>query len=580
MTPALPLRLTALAFLLVALPFHHDSSAQLPDYGWARAIEGFAQASPGRVAMDHTGAVYWFSTFTGTVDLDPGPGSANITAQGSGGLDGDAFVAKYAQDGTYLWHIVLSSGLQYVYLRDLAINDATGELVFVGYYRGNLDLEPGPASLLGNSTNDRYFMARYGLDGQYISAVTLPATPGTSVKLTSVIYDADGGYVVGGECRNVVDIDPVGVTNVEGEFDGSAFVAKYDALSDLEWYFLVENSSGSAVMDLAFAPDGDLLITGTFWGTSVDFDPGPGNSATVGSSGSGYEKAFLARYSATREFRWALPFGNSGARSRGFSLLMDATGASYMIGMYDTPNSGAIFDLDPGPGENVMPDDLSSSNFVVKFNAQGEHQWGYANPGYGTFYYGYNTADPIDEVVLFGDGASVLLYDDEGPAVVQNECGESNPYCISLSTEGEVSWYAMEGSTCSDGHGAEAIAFDGGGGVVVLGNYYNTPDASYGTVADHLPDYETTHPYLMSFRTGSGTSITPLLDTRAVSPSLTTASLFDVQGRLVHYFQGATTDADALQLLRTSPVAADGIHLLRGIDAQGHAVVRKVALLR
>jgi hypothetical protein len=52
------------------------------------------------VAVGPDGSVYVAGSFNGTVDLDPGPGTANFTTHINAQ---DGFIAKYTPQGQFIW---------------------------------------------------------------------------------------------------------------------------------------------------------------------------------------------------------------------------------------------------------------------------------------------------------------------------------------------------------------------------------------------------------------------------------------------------------------------------------------------
>jgi hypothetical protein len=570
--------LVSIAALLAAGLLHQCSVAQLPDYGWAEAFEGYPYASDGQVAVDQTGAIYWLSLYGDTLDLDPGPGVAQIIGgSAASGYETDGFLAKYSAEGEYLWHIVFKNAAT-LSVNDIAINDAAGTLALVGSYIGNMFPNPGPAGL-GSSNNTRCFILEYGLDGQYLAHTTFPAALGMNLGLYTVAFAPDGDLVVGGGVYGTMDVDPVGVTNIVGG-QWTGFVARYNHPLDLEWSFVLDGSWNTGIRDIAFTNSGDMLVSGGVVGSSVDFDPGPADSDTPANI-SGYSRAFLARYSPDNSLQWVNVLGYTSTRAYGFSVLHDATGAAYLMGYYDMPNVGAIFDLDPGAGEDLMPTSSAGYCYVAKYGTDGTYQWGYAYPPNLDDDMHYTTAHAVGQIVLFGSNrGTTLLFDSSGPLLDDGPCAARNPFFLSLSTDGDVLWHAIEGATCDHGHFGRSIAYNASGDVAILGNYHNTPDASFGTIADHLPDYAETRPYLMTFNMQGGTTALPAISSSTTTVLLTTATLFDMQGRLVHQFTEATSEADALLYLQRVSGAASAIHVLRGQDPQGREVVRKVAFVR
>jgi hypothetical protein len=552
--------------------------AQLPDYVWARAIPGYEAFSYGEVAIDNEGAVYWLSNFVGTVDIDPGPGTVSLTSPLSGSENSEAFLAKYSAEGEFLWRIFLSTNGWQLNVTDLAINDQDQELILAGQWRGDLQLDPGPASL-GNTTNlNRCFVLKYDLNGQYMAHMTFSPPQNSSLSIACVTFAPDGGIVVGGSVYGTVDIDPLGTTTITGT-EWTAFVARYHYPFDLDWSFVLGGSVNSGVTDVDHASNGDLIISGGVRGTFVDFDPGPGHSSTNAGSSSGYSRAFMARYSTSNELQWVHVLGNSAIRSYAYNILKDHQGGIYMVGHYDSPNAGGVFDLDPGPGQNIMPNPSSSHAFISKYASNGTHEWGYAYSRHSGDGHQYNGSQPLDQLVLLGTKiGATMLFDSQGPVVQQTECMEQNPYCLALDPSGNVLWYAIEGETCADFHFGRSIGFNGNGGVAVLGNYAHTPDASYGTIPDHLPDLPGTRPYLMTFNVGVPTLISPSHHPAdAWNESITHARLFDAQGRLVHIFNAAITVRDVPAQLHG--LTGTGIHVLQGTGTHGQVVQRKISLM-
>ena len=88
-------KITILAsiFIMVA------SSLKSQNYVWAKSLAGTDMDQGKSVAVDASGNVFTTGTFRGTVDFDPGAGSASLTSAGSD----DMFISKLDASGNYVW---------------------------------------------------------------------------------------------------------------------------------------------------------------------------------------------------------------------------------------------------------------------------------------------------------------------------------------------------------------------------------------------------------------------------------------------------------------------------------------------
>jgi hypothetical protein len=108
-------------------------------FGWVKQLGGASARTFGnRVAFDG-GSAFVQGTFVGTVDFDPGLGTAVLTS----GADGDVFVSRLDPDGEFAgaWQL----GHPSASAAALAINAELRVLV-AGSFSGTSDFDPGPGT--------------------------------------------------------------------------------------------------------------------------------------------------------------------------------------------------------------------------------------------------------------------------------------------------------------------------------------------------------------------------------------------------------------------------------------------------
>src|SRR5262249_15842988 len=88
------------------------------------------------IDVDMEGNVVSSGRFVGTVDFDPGPGTANLAPTGAG-----IYVQKLDANGNYLWARHIAFPTVNNRIMDLKV-DGTGNVYFTGYFSDTTDLDP------------------------------------------------------------------------------------------------------------------------------------------------------------------------------------------------------------------------------------------------------------------------------------------------------------------------------------------------------------------------------------------------------------------------------------------------------
>jgi len=160
------------------------------NYLWAIGIDGVSYYGED-VAVDELGNVYIVgASFNGTVDFDPGPDIANVSA-----LNGRTFIAKYDANGNYLWaiehgnhtqgyRITVNGNNVYVVATMTAKSDkeggclnsiskysSFGSLIWSYYYQSGSVC----ASIITSDTHDNFYAL-----GWFSGTVDFDPGPGTS----------------------------------------------------------------------------------------------------------------------------------------------------------------------------------------------------------------------------------------------------------------------------------------------------------------------------------------------------------------------------------------------------------------
>jgi hypothetical protein len=119
---------------------------------WAKKIGGQYQNFAYGISVDQQSNVYTTGEFQSSVDFDPGPGTASLTAINNM----DIFISKLDINGNYVWAESLggsgSESGNFIYV------DASGSIYSTGYFSGIGDFDPGAGvyNLNAAGTTDIY----------------------------------------------------------------------------------------------------------------------------------------------------------------------------------------------------------------------------------------------------------------------------------------------------------------------------------------------------------------------------------------------------------------------------------------
>ncbi|WP_222164798.1 T9SS type B sorting domain-containing protein [Edaphocola aurantiacus] len=193
---------------------------------WARKTEGINLQSGGSVGecitIDVNGNIIIGGTYSGTVDFDPGPGTAIHTSQSTYG--GDCMVMKLDPLGNFLW-VKVMGGENIDNLLSIT-TDAAGNIYSAGYYAYIADFDPGPAVLnLVSAGQTDVFVQKLNPLGGLIWVKSMGG-PGYDWA-NGLERDNQGNIYLTGFYNNTADFDPgSGVYTLTSNGGKDAFVHK------------------------------------------------------------------------------------------------------------------------------------------------------------------------------------------------------------------------------------------------------------------------------------------------------------------------------------------------------------------
>ncbi|MBK7426249.1 MAG: SBBP repeat-containing protein [Saprospiraceae bacterium] len=246
---------------------------------WAKSMGGGTGDDIGiEIAIDGSGNVYTTGYFAGTVDFDPGAGTANLTSAGSA----DIFVSKLDANGNFLW--AKSMGGTSFDNGNCIAADGSGKVYSTGYFQGTADFDPGTGTANLTSAGDGdIFVSKLDANGNFLWAKSMGGSA-TDNSYGSAA-DGSGNVYTTGYFAGTVDFDPgAGTANLTSGGVQDIFVSKLDANGNFLW----AKSMGGTASDIGYsiAVDGsDNVYTTGYFGGTVDFDPGAGTASLTSAGG-------------------------------------------------------------------------------------------------------------------------------------------------------------------------------------------------------------------------------------------------------------------------------------------------------
>ena len=270
------------------------------DFHWASRIGGTSGESCYGIDTDASGNTYITGYFSGTVDFDPGLGTANFTSTGNS----DAYLCKLDNAGAYQWAIPLGgTGFLSNDGRDLTV-DGSGNITITGRFVGTVDFDPSPnsASLTASGITSG-FLAQYDENGAYQWALKLRSTNfGSNTIPQGVFADPVGDIYVCGGLSGTVDFDPgINAANLTSVGGTDIFLARYTQSGSYLWAINIGGTLGDEAN--AVTADVDQAFMAGYFQNSLDVDPGVGNT-TVSSAG-GTDMLMVQLIAASLPVEWA-----------------------------------------------------------------------------------------------------------------------------------------------------------------------------------------------------------------------------------------------------------------------------------
>jgi hypothetical protein len=320
------------------------------------------------ITSDATGNIFVAGAFAGTVDLNPGAGTNNVTATST---TSDGFLVKYNSSGVY------QSGFRFgntgtTVVDDIVLN-TNGNVLIAGQFAGTVDFDPsGSVNSMASSAGNT-FLATYTPTCTFSSVTQI----GSTIKNVDLEVASNGDVYLGAEFNGSADFAPGASTFVvTGTSSDNLAYARYTSSLGLVWAFGLVPSVVFA-NSIAVNPSNDLIGAASFYGT-IDLDPGSGsNVQSTFLNFPGYGSV-LSKYAAANG---APLFGESIVTLKRDSvdlpsydeieqIAIDAFGNNYAIGSFE----GNV-DFDPASSQGMTICRANNSPFIIKHDANGQFQW-------------------------------------------------------------------------------------------------------------------------------------------------------------------------------------------------------------
>jgi len=422
---------------------------------------------------------------------------------------------SYAQTPNWIW-AESAGGMSNDYGNGIC-NDNSGNTYSTGYFSESITF--GEITLTDNGGSD-IFIVKYDPNGNVLWANSYG---GVALDFTNnMSINADNQIVITGAFRSEsISFGTYTLTNPNsGDGADCFFVVKIDSNGNILWATTANCDSNCTGTDIDINDNGDVVVTGNFFGNSVTF-----GSVTLNNFYQFASDFFIVKYNSQGEVLWAKGFGGN-SYDLGIGVAFDNTGKINFIGAFSSneitvgittfANSGGYdylivqfgpdgniswlrnalgdgddfaVDIDVDNDDNIfITGDFSGSSvsfsgieiigngslniFTLKYSNGGNPEWVVAPQGdQNDESYGL-TVDKDGNCLITGTFESSVLSFDGSVSITNSNAEYGNMFVAKINNDGIVNWATSTGGNDSD-YG-QGITTNNEGNAFITGTFYST----------------------------------------------------------------------------------------------------------
>lgn len=273
------------------------------------------------------------------------------------------FFGSVASAQTLQW-VNAFGGVGNDYVNTMSVDNAGNNYV-AGKFQNTVDFDPGSGQTQRTASASDAFIAKYNASGVFQWVITFGNTGEDivySVKATSNAVYVTGFFTIS------ANFNPLGTDATRSAISSSTdiFVAKYTTDGILQWVNTIGSTDIDSGNSLSVNAAGDVFVAGAYYDVA-DFDPSVNDGSLY--SWGGYDM-FLAKYSSTGTYQWAITLGSVGL-DEATSVL--AVGENVWLGGY---YNGLLYP-DNYDGDQTIGYLGATDGYYGKYNgADGTFIWG------------------------------------------------------------------------------------------------------------------------------------------------------------------------------------------------------------
>ena len=367
------------------------------DLLWANAIGDGGKGI--EVEVDDAGNTWVLCRYynSDTIDIDPGPGITNISADPG---NPNLIICKYNSIGEFQW-VQQFSGFNGGGLLNGSIEvDDYGNCYAGGTLAGSVNFnhdEPIPYNLSGNMSQ---FISKIDSSGNVLWVKKFGGSSYTK-GIKDMKMDNSDNLVIIGDFTQWNDYDP-GPGNVDYYCNDCVFNIKIDSSGSFIWGLHFASDVGSADQSasaLVIDSLNNIYQVGQFNG-GIDFDPGPGIVDTFAIGSVNTQDSYIVKLDSNGTYLWhgviVDPYNGGGGSTVAVDIDIDSEGYIYSTGIVEStydPISLSPF------GDTNYVSFIGRIEFINKIDPVGELVWVHPRMKVGNQF----KIDPFNNIIIAGN---------------------------------------------------------------------------------------------------------------------------------------------------------------------------------